>query len=67
MAIGEHLIAADVAASCASPIRAGVEQVGYIINKSDIESIVEEDGIVTSIVLKKACVLTSMSPFRSLN
>lgn len=53
MAICEHLIAADIAASCASPIRAGVEQVGYIINKSDIESIVEEDGIVTSIVLKK--------------
>ena len=52
MAVCEYLIAADVAASCASPIRAGVEQVGYIINKSDIESIVEDDGIVTSIVLK---------------
>lgn len=51
MAICEHLIAADIAASCATPIRAGVEPVGYIINKADIKSITEEDGIVSVIDL----------------
>lgn len=47
----EHLIAADIAANCASPIRAGVEAVGYIINKADIKSVTEEDGIVSVIDL----------------
>lgn len=49
--ICEHLIAADIAANCASPIRAGVEAVGYIINKADIKSVTEEDGIVSVIDL----------------
>lgn len=52
MAICEHLIAADVAANCSNLIRAGVEQIGYIINKADIESISETDRVVDSIVLK---------------
>ena len=52
MAVCEHLIAADVAANCNNLIRTGVEQIGYIINKADIESISETDRVVDSIVLK---------------
>ena len=52
MAICEYLIASDVAANCNNLIRAGVEQVGYIINKADIESISETDRVVDSIVMK---------------
>lgn len=48
----EYLIASDITANCSSLIRPGVQPIGYIINKGDIDSVVESDGIVTSITLK---------------
>lgn len=50
--ICEFLIAQDIAASCANVIRPGVEPVGYIINKADIDSYEKTGNIVDLIVLK---------------
>lgn len=52
MALCEVLIAADVQVDCSNPIRAGLQPFGYIMNKSDIESVTESDGIVSAIKIK---------------
>lgn len=52
MAVCEYLVGADIAANCGNLIRPGVQQIGWIINKSDLESVVENDGIVENITLK---------------
>lgn len=51
MALCEFLIAADVALDCDNPIFAGLEQTGYIINKSDIASFTKAGGIVSALTL----------------
>lgn len=51
MALCEFLISADVALDCDNPIFAGLEQTGYIINKSDIASFTKADGIVSALTL----------------
>lgn len=52
MSVCEYLIGKDIAANCSNLIRPGVEQLGYIINKGDIESFTVTEGVVESIVLK---------------
>lgn len=52
MAICEYLVGKDITANCANIIRPGVQQVGYIINKGDIASVAEVDGVVQGITLK---------------
>lgn len=50
--ICEHLISNDITANCSNPIYAGLEPVGYIINRADIKSYTESDGVVSDIKLK---------------
>lgn len=52
MAICEHLIKSDVVANCSNPIFAGLEPLGYIMNRADIDSFTEADGVVSTITLK---------------
>lgn len=51
MALCNYLIEKNIQADCASPIFAGVEAVGYIINRSDIKSFMKANGIVSAIGL----------------
>lgn len=48
----EYLISNDITTNCSNPIYAGLEPLGYIINRADIKSVVEADGIVSSLVLE---------------
>lgn len=52
MAVCEYLVGRDITANCTNLIRPGLQGIGYIINKSDIESVSESDGIVDGIALK---------------
>lgn len=52
MAVCEYLISKDIQADCSDPIFAGLEQMGYIINRGDIASFTKSGGIVSAITLK---------------
>lgn len=53
MALCDILIDANIQASCDNPMFGGYEQMGWIINKSDIASTTIEEGVVSAITLKK--------------
>lgn len=51
MGLCTKLIAADIEQNCTNPIFAGLEMIGYIINKSEIASITKSDNKVSAIAL----------------
>ena len=52
MAVCSNLISKDVQANCSNPIFGGLEQIGYIINRGDIDSFTLTTGVVSAISLK---------------
>lgn len=52
MALCEYLVSADIDNNCANPIYAGHEQIGYLINRNDIEGITRTGNVVSAITLK---------------
>jgi hypothetical protein len=54
MALCDILIDANIQASCENPMFGGYEQLGWIINKSDVATTTIEEGVVSAISLKVA-------------
>lgn len=52
MAICEKLVSADISVDCSNPMFAGVEQLGYLINRGDIASITRTGNVVEQITLE---------------
>lgn len=46
-----HLVTGDIVPSCSNPIYTGLEEIGYIINKSDIASYTMSGNVVSAIAL----------------
>lgn len=53
MALCDILIDANIQASCENPMFGGYEQLGWIINKSDVATTTIEEGVVSAISLKE--------------
>lgn len=52
MPLCEFLIQSDVDSNCSNPIFAGHEQVGYIMNKNEIDTVTRVGNVVSAITMK---------------